>query len=344
MSLYLYGVWKLPYYHGDWSLIKGDGFLLLHQFFVCKFNDLSIFFHANTCCLKDMNFNSSQITCPGCVKKKFISKDGFYFRRNDSRRVQRFVCSYCGKKFSRASFELEYRQKKRRVNHTLFLLLASGISMRRCALILRLHRTTVMRKFIYLAEKSRQIQRKILADLQENRIQHMQFDDLITIEHTKLKPLSVSAAIDAQRRLILGAEVSRIPSFGLLAKRSRKKYGTRPNQHREGLTRLFNTLQNVIAPEALIQSDEHKTYPEFVARYFPHAEYRRYKGGRGCVTGQGELKKQHYDPLFKLNHTYAMLRANINRLFRRTWCTTKDPAMLKNHLDIYIAFHNTVLV
>jgi hypothetical protein len=49
-------------------------------------------------------------------------------------------------------------------------------------------------------------------------------------------------------------------------------------------------------------------------------------------------------PLFKINHTCAMLRANINRLFRRTWCTTKRPEMLKNHLDIYLHFHNKYLL
>ncbi|MGZ3809720.1 MAG: transposase, partial [Bacteriovorax sp.] len=60
--------------------------------------------------------------------------------------------------------------------------------------------------------------------------------------------------------------------------------------------------------------------------------------------GQGELKKVHYDPLFKINHTCAMLRYRINRLVRRTWCTTKKIEMLENHLQIYIAYHNKYLL
>jgi hypothetical protein len=39
-----------------------------------------------------------------------------------------------------------------------------------------------------------------------------------------------------------------------------------------------------------------------------------------------------------------MLRANINRLFRRTWCTTKKPERLEQHLAVYMDFHNRVLV
>ncbi|MBU6155196.1 MAG: hypothetical protein KGP28_12905, partial [Bdellovibrionales bacterium] len=45
-------------------------------------------------------------------------------------------------------------------------------------------------------------------------------------------------------------------------------------------------------------------------------------------------------PIFSLNHTCAMLRANLNRLFRRTWCTTKTIQGLIDHLSIYVAFHN----
>jgi hypothetical protein len=48
-----------------------------------------------------------------------------------------------------------------------------------------------------------------------------------------------------------------------------------------------------------------------------------FKGGKSGVAGQDELKKVGRDPLFWVNHTLAMRRANINRLIRKTWCTTK---------------------
>jgi len=64
---------------------------------------------------------------------------------------------------------------------------------------------------------------------------------------------------------------------------------------------------------------------------------------RGCSTGQGELKKLVYDPIFSLNHTCAMLRANLNRLFRKTWCTTKTVQGLVDPLSIHVRYHNTRL-
>lgn len=223
-------------------------------------------------------------------------------------------------------------------------LLSSGVSMRRTAKILKLHRTTIQRKMIFLAIKAEQNHQSFLENLRHAPIAHLQFDDLITIEHTKLKPLSVSMAIDAKTRKFLDVQVSQIPAFGHLAEKSVKKYGRRKGRHKEGLRALFKNIQDVVAKNALIESDEHKFYPSFVKEFFPASTHHRYRGGRGCVAGQGELKRLNYDPLFTLNHNFAMLRANINRLIRRTWCTTKDPAMLKRHLMIYINYHNTFLL
>jgi len=223
-------------------------------------------------------------------------------------------------------------------------LLASSVSMRRIAKIVGVNKNTMPRKLEYLAKVARDRQNKFLAKLEKDKITQMQFDDLIAIEHTKLKPLSLTIAVDKERRAILGVEVSRIPAFGNLAQISRRKYGKRANDHFRGIEHLFLKISNSISPNALIESDEHKTYPALVKKYFPTCEHKTYKGGRACVAGQGELKRLAYDPLFEINHTCAMLRANINRLVRRTWCTTKDPARLKLHLDLFIDYLNSKLL
>ena len=58
---------------------------------------------------------------------------------------------------------------------------------------------------------------------------------------------------------------------------------------------------------------------------------------------KGELKDHSFDPLFAINHTFAMLRANIARLVRRSWVTTKKASRLEQFLQIYMAFHNLEL-
>ena len=258
--------------------------------------------------------------------------------------IQRFRCKFCRTRFSAATGTLEFGQKKRRVNAPLSRLLGSGVSLRRAAILLKVNRKTVERKLRYLGKKARRDNKKFKKKVANLKALSTQFDDLITKENSKLKPLSISLAVDAERRFILGAEVSQIPSFGHLSKRAKKKYGPRKCYHKAGLERLFKSIENLVDENAIIRSDEHQKYPAFVRRYFPHAHYEVFKSERACVAGQGELKKVKRDPLFTVNHTCAMLRANINRLIRKTWCTTKDRNRLKDHVDLFISFYNQKLL
>ena len=280
---------------------------------------------------------------PGCPNTRCPSpqprKNGTYYRTSDAKSVQRWVCRGCQRHFSAATFQAAYRQNKRRVNPEVAKLLSSGVSQRRIALLLSIHRITVARKLAFLAQAAELGHESWLATLP--KVSEVEFDDLITLEHTKCKPLAVSLAVEAVTRRILGFEVSTIPASGPLAALSRKKYGIRPNRRPHGLQRLFDKIRNALDAKVSFRSDED---PLMVRRNFPGAAHHRSPGGRGCVTGQGELKKLRYDPLFSLNHTCAMLRANINRLFRRTWCTTKKADCLRRHLAVYVEFHNTVLL
>ena len=292
-----------------------------------------------------MRYGCPNPQCTFHQKKDFIVRDGSYLRKNDSRRIARFKCKNCGIKFSNATFSLAKNQKKRRINHIVFKLLASGVSQRRAAKILKVHKTTIKRKFDYLSKLARQKhQRWLKENYLNNKVLDIQFDDLITVEHTKLRPLSVSTVVQKHTRKILGARVSQIGAFGHLAELSRQKYGKRKNTHRQKLGELFASLTGYIDPHATFESDEHKFYPPVLARHFPGATHVRYKGGRSSIAGQGELKKLKFDPLFSINHTYAMFRANINRLFRKTWCVTKVPQELQKHLDLYIYAFNTGII
>ena len=280
---------------------------------------------------------------PACAFPLTTVRDGTFRRKDDSKVIQRFRCKCCGTRFSNATFSDAYRQKRRRVNFPLLKLLASGVSMRRSALLLGIHRKTVERKLPFLGKRCRRFNQRHLETL-KRRVHNIQIDDLITKENSKLKPLSVTVAVDENRRTILALEVSQIPAFGHLAKLAVKKYGHRKDEHFEGLTRLFKTITPIVSPEVLIKTDEHQRYPSFISAYLPKAKHLTFKSERGCVAGQGELKKVQFDPLFIVNHTCALLRANVNRLIRKTWCTSKDPKRLKDHLDVFMYFYNETLL
>ena len=91
-----------------------------------------------------------------------------------------------------------------------------------------------------------------------------------------------------------------------------------------------------MSPFCIIKSDQHKNYPEFIQRYFPKAEHESFKSERGCVAGQGELKKTKFDPIFNVNHTLATLRDNVSTTVRRSWCVTQSPVRLQYHVKTFV--------
>lgn len=176
------------------------------------------------------------------------------------------------------------------------------------------------------------------------KCQSIEFDDVETFEHTKLKPLSITLAVETKTRRILGFAVSPMPAHGRLSERAKRKYGPRRDERKRGRERLFKSLQGLVNEKAEIRSDQNPHYPEDVKRFFPKATHIAFKGRKPRDQGQGELKEGVYDPLFSLNHTAAMLRYGIANLIRKTWCTTKRAERLKDRLSIYALYHNLELI
>ena len=177
-------------------------------------------------------------------------------------------------------------------------------------------------------------------NLKNQKCSNIQFDDMETFEHTKCKPLSITLAVEEGTRRVLDFQVSQMPAKGLLTHIARKKYGLRLDKRAQGRKKLMQNLKKLVIPKASIKSDENPHYPNDVKKFFPQVKHFTYKGRRGSIVGQGELKKIGFDPLFSLNHTCAVLRERVNRLKRKTWSTTKKPERLTLHLALAALHHN----
>lgn len=280
----------------------------------------------------------SSRTCVRCSGT--LVRFGFFFRKNQ--RIQRYRCKACGACISDAFFDPFYRFRIRNLANVFFHLFCSGLSQRRMSLILALNPKTVVRHFLLIANLADQH-----LDWENQRLQvvtEMQFDDMESFIHTKCKPVSLTLAVENKTRRILGVAVASMPAKGLLAKIARRRYGKRVDQRKQMRRALFAKLRPIVHPRARIQSDMNPHYAEDVKEFFPQAFHEVFKGRRGCVVGQGELKRGGYDPLFSLNHTAAMIRANVNRLFRRTWNTSKRMDRLELHVRLYALYHNSILI
>ena len=285
--------------------------------------------------------------CPYCQGEPVrVVKIGFSkprARDGGVKRVQRFRCRRCRRDFSEGHGGLFFRDKRSGLYRPLLIALCSGVSQRRLALAAPMNRKTVARKMMKLAAFADQ-----LAEVQQRtragKVETIVFDEMETFEHTKCKPLSIVVAVEEKSRRILAVEVAQMPAKGRLARVARARYGRRTDHRCQALNKVFQRLRSMAAPDVVFKSDLCPRYPEIVRRYFPAAPHSRFKGRRGCVVGQGELKRGGFDPLFALNHTCAMIRDNLKRLTRRTWCTTKRPHCLQAQLNLYRIFHNCLLL
>ena len=283
------------------------------------------------------------VTLTSGLKSGLIIRNGHYYRKGDSKKVGRFYCKSCSAYFSYATDSETRYQKSRRITPMLRKLFCSNVSQRQAARILGVNPKTVVRRFRFFANQERLAHSEWLKKTYSpNSLLNIQFDDLETSEHTKCKPLSVSLAVDPETRKILSYQVSQMPAKGLLARKAIQKYGYRKDKRSEGWNLMMEELIPYAHPNVNFKSDENPHYPRFVLKHHPSATHTQTKGGRGSVAGQGELKKLRYDPIFALNHTCAMLRANMSRLIRKTWCNTKNIQGLRDHLAIYVAHHNRV--
>ena len=276
--------------------------------------------------------------CPWCQASEHrIVKNGFFVRHiTGPRRSQRYRCRECKRSFSDQTASITYRDKKPHYNQPIFRMLCSGMSQRRCAFLLHLHQDTVARKMAKLGAFARaELYRPV-----KTGEATLLFDEMETFEHTKCKPVSIVIAVVEKERRIVAINAASMPAKGRLAEIARRRYGKRADHRPRALRQTFRQLTRIASPNITLKSDECPRYPKYARQFFPSGKHLTFKGRRACVVGYGEMKKGGFDPLFDLNHSCAMVRDNLKRMARRTWCTTKRIRRLQALLDMYGCFHN----
>ena len=204
--------------------------------------------------------------CPHCHSAQ-IKKKNFYFVQHSNSKIRRYKCLQCDKYFSSKTNCPTFYQKKPFLNKLIFDLLMSGNTQRRTARLLYCSKNTVAKKLLWLAHHKED------SSVIESDFTHIQIDELETIEHTKLKPLTVPICVNDQYK-ILGLSIGKVRAKGHLAGISFKKYGPREDGRRSALTELFEDLKKKYKSDPItIMTDAHPIYPEFVKKYFPHSKH-----------------------------------------------------------------------
>lgn len=277
------------------------------------------------------------LRCP-CGEANFIKRGYYKPRSNNYQPIPRYQCRSCRKTFSRQTNAPTHRQKKPALNSQILQWYCSGTTQRRMAKVMGVNRKTIIRKFVFMARLARTEHERI-TKAGGIKTSFVQFDEMETFEHTKLKPLSIAIAVRAKTGEIIEAQVATMNCHGNTAKISQAKYGWRQDTRSAACEDVLRQVNSCSRDNVTIVSDGKPVYWTWVKKFVPHAEFSVVD--RGDKNGiKADSRKNKKDGLFTLNYTAAKLRNDLSRLTRKTWVTTKAAWALQAHLDLYIAFNN----
>ena len=114
--------------------------------------------------------------CPRCQSGDF-KRHGFFKRKDDARRIQRFYCRACQRTFSRAGFSLLYRHWHRRRTELIRRLFSLGVTQRDIARLLKIDKDTVARRLVILGKTARV---RMLRDREEATAIRLRVDGFVT--------------------------------------------------------------------------------------------------------------------------------------------------------------------
>lgn len=275
------------------------------------------------------------------------TRKGFYRRRCDGRRVQRFRCLVCERRFSSQTFRFNFRWHQPRLHLTVFDLLVSKVTLRRMARMLGVSRVTIERRLERLGGFCKSFHQKALSRMagRGGLTGTFQLDELETFETDRLlKPVTMPVLIERSSSFVVTGEVAAMGPRGNLSprmQRKRERMEAREGERRSGSTKAVRACleewRRVHSPNQPFhfQSDQKTSYQKL---------FREICGDRfgSHLRVHSKRTRDHDNPLFPINHTFAVMRDAMSRLVRRNWGVSKIRSRLRTHFWVWAVFRNYV--
>jgi len=276
---------------------------------------------------------------------KFYIKKGYYKTRHNGEKVPRYQCKnpLCKRTFSSRVNLPSYRDKKPYLNLQVRDLYISGVSLRRMAIILKTTRRTIDLKFLKAGLASDIAHVKKLGS-GELKTDYIQFDEMMSFEHTNYKQIGIALAVRPKTGEILDIQIEPIRCRGKLAQTLPSKFKHWGTQKKVAIDSVISTVAKFCVrnpSKCVIETDSSRHYVNVIKRHLPLVKHNPLpvRGSKKSRLGKAG-KKSSQKTLYILNSVCAKIRNDLSRMARRTWVTTKDWNRLQVHLNIYIAWNN----
>jgi len=273
----------------------------------------------------------------------FYMRHGTYRAKCRSQSVQRFLCRFCNRTFSRQTFRADYRDHRPDCNALLFSAIASGIGIRQSARILGLSQRSTELKLRKIARHLRRLNLNLRGQLGAGESFH--FDEIETYEGQRnARPLSVPVLIETRSRFIVWAESATIRPRGRMTEKRRKaveraekRHGRRTDRSRRAIERTLRRGAEMVKEKSVVvlDTDEKSTYPRLARKAFGRRRLAHHRTNSKQV-------RTNWNPLFPINHEEALMRDLMGRLRRESWLASKQRRYLDLGLQVHMTYRNLV--
>ncbi len=237
----------------------------------------------STCICPDMQFLKKTLKswhpphCPNpnckyhnAVSKKFPYKeDGFYFRKTDNRKIQRYLCLSCKRSFSTQTFSVTYWLKNPHLIKAIFLKTNGGMTNRQLARDLGVNQATIDRILARMARHGYLYHSKMLQIA--SPWEQIVVDGFVTFEFSQNFPFHHHLAVDKKSGFFIFFTDSEVRRSGVMTDQQKRKREElekllgRPDPQavRKDMTELLQvTLKG--QSSAIVYSDAHQSYPRAI--------------------------------------------------------------------------------
>ncbi|MDX1650812.1 MAG: hypothetical protein R3263_13245 [Myxococcota bacterium] len=194
---------------------------------------------------------------------RFVKK-GFFQRPSDRARIQRYACRHCRRSFSSQTFSLTYWLRRRDLLATLFFRLRGGSGLRQFAQELGAAHSTIQRQAARVGRHGLLLHERLRPC---RPTEPLVLDGLRTLEAGHYWPFDLNVVVGVSH-FVYGFNDAELRRGGTMTKRQRrhrKRLEARHGRPDPRATRkaVRELVGRVVPPgtEALIYSDEHKSYP-----------------------------------------------------------------------------------
>lgn len=172
-------------------------------------------------------------------------------------------------------------------------------------------------------------------------VSEVQFDEMLSFEHTRLKPLSIALVVEKLGYKVIDVEVAQSHYQGRLSSIALMKYGAREDRSHEGREKVLKTLNSLVREKCHITTDSKPQYRLQIKEQVPLATLKQVKNRGNRLNRLLKAKRSNtQDSMFELNLIAARIRHDLSRMARKVWVTTKRAECLQRHLMLFVAYQN----